>query len=151
MRRCSVMNKSTKSVHKHKNWTIFKKVRCTVSGSCSKSHAYTAASRCFTSMSEQPALFSSVLSVQLTLKGQTELKPRAQKPKQFFWGLLCLLIIAHASFFLKGINEHFKNEKNPEKSSHGHINTSIITTYKYSQANKCGKHIWKQHNKISRD
>lgn len=78
------MNKGTKSIHKHKNWTIFKKVRCTVSGSCSKSHAYTSASRCCTSMSEQPAVFSLVLSVQLTLKGQTELKLKAQKPEQFF-------------------------------------------------------------------
>lgn len=78
------MNKDTKSVHKHKNWTIFKKVRCTVSGSCSESRAYTAASRCCTSMSEQPAVFSLVISVQLTLKGQTALKLRAQKPEQLF-------------------------------------------------------------------
>lgn len=78
------MNKGIKSVHKHKNWIIFKNVRCTVSGSCSKSHAHTAANRCCTSMSEQPAVFSSVLSVQLTLKGQTELNLRAQKYKQLF-------------------------------------------------------------------
>lgn len=77
------MNKGIKSVHKHKNWIIFKKVRCTVSGSRSKSHAHTAANRCCTSMSEQPAVFSSLLSVQLTLKGQTELNLRAQTQNSF--------------------------------------------------------------------
>lgn len=62
-----------------------------------------------------------------------ELKLRAQKIEQLFWSLLCLEIIVHSSFFLKGINKRFKNEKNNVKSSHRHINSSIVT-YNYSQA-----------------